>query len=61
MLLSFELFVILTLCMIVISLTDNDTTHRNIPKSIHESYSKTAIALWILLSAVMITLYIYFN
>lgn len=61
MLLSFELFVILVASMIVISLTDKDTTQYEIPAPVREGYSKLAIALWSALAIVMISLYVYFN
>ena len=61
MLLSFYLFVILVVCMTLISLTDKDKTLYEIPKPIHEGYSKLAIGLWITLAVVMVSLYIFFN
>ena len=61
MLLSFELFVILVVSMVIISLTDRDKTQYEIPAPIHEHFSKLAIGLWAALSVVMIGLYIYFN
>ena len=61
MMLSFELFVILAVCMAIISLTDNDKKLYEIPAPIHKEYSKLAIGLWIVLAVVMISLYIYFN
>jgi len=61
MLLSFELFVILVVAMVIISLTDRDKTEYEIPAPIHESQSKLAVGLWIALAIVMIGLYIYFN
>ena len=59
--LSFELFVILVVVMVVVSLTDSDKTRYEIPAPIHERWSKLAIALWTLLAIVMIALYTYFN
>jgi SSS family solute:Na+ symporter len=61
MMLSFELFVILVVAMVLISLTDKDKTEYKIPEPIHEGWSKLAISLWIALAIVMIGLYVYFN
>ena len=61
MMLSFYLFVILVVCMAVISLTDKDTTEYQIPEPIHEGFSKLAVGLWIALAMVMTGLYFYFN
>ena len=61
MLLSFELFVILVISMVIISLTDSDKTTYAIPAPIHEAFSKLAVGLWTVLAMVMIGLYIYFN
>jgi SSS family solute:Na+ symporter len=61
MLLSFELFVILAVTMIIISLTDRDKTQYQIPEPISERWSRLAIGLWVTLAVVMIGLYIYFN
>lgn len=61
MLLSFELFAILAILMVIISLTDRDMTEYEIPAPIHESRSRLAIGLWIALAIVMIGLYLFFN
>ena len=61
MLLSFELFVILAIAMVIISLTDSDKTSYTIPAPIREGWSKLAVGLWIALAAVMVSLYVYFN
>jgi SSS family solute:Na+ symporter len=61
MLLSFELFVILAVAMVIISLTDRDQTQYHIPEPINEGWSRLAISLWVTLAVVMIGLYIYFN
>jgi SSS family solute:Na+ symporter len=61
MMLSFELFIILIVSMVIISLTDNDKTQYAIPEPIHEGWSKLAVSLWIALAIVMISLYVYFN
>ena len=61
MLLSFELFVILAVAMVIISLTDKDKTQYEIPAPIHEGWSKLAVGLWTALAIVMISLYVYFN
>ena len=61
MLLSFELFVLLVVSMVIISLTDSDKTAYDIPAPIHEPWSKLAISLWTALAVVMVGLYIFFN
>ncbi len=61
MLLSFELFVILVVAMVIISLTDKDQAPREIPAPIREPFSRLAVALWIALAMVMVGLYIFFN
>ena len=61
MLLSFELFVILVIAMVIISLTDGDKTQYNIPAPVREGWSKLAVGLWLALAVVMISLYVYFN
>jgi SSS family solute:Na+ symporter len=61
MMLSFYLFVILVVCMAIISLTDRDKIEYEIPAPIHEGWSKLAIGLWIALAVVMVGLYIFFN
>lgn len=61
MLLSFELFVVLVVAMIIISLTDKDKTYYEIPAPVHEGWSKLTIGLWIALTVVMVGLYIFFN
>ena len=61
MMLSFELFIILVVSMVIISLTDSDKTQYAIPEPIHEGWSKLAVSLWIALAIVMISLYVYFN
>ena len=59
--LSFELFVILVVLMVIISLTDSDKTRYTIPAPISEGYSKLAVTLWVVLAIVMISLYVFFN
>jgi SSS family solute:Na+ symporter len=61
MLLSFELFVVLVVAMVIISLTDGDKTQYAIPAPVREGWSKLAVGLWIALAVVMISLYVYFN
>ena len=61
MLLSFELFVILVISMVIISLTDGDNTVYEIPAPVHAGFSKLAIGLWLALAVVMLSLYVYFN
>jgi SSS family solute:Na+ symporter len=61
MLLSFELFVILAVAMVAISLTDKDKTVYEIPAPVREGFSKLAVGLWTVLAIVMISLYVFFN
>ena len=68
MLLSFELFVILVIAMVIISLAESYKTKVNtnrpvytIPEPIQEGWSKLATSLWIALTIVMIFLYVFFN
>jgi SSS family solute:Na+ symporter len=61
MMLSFYLFVILVVSMVVISLTDGDKTQYEIPAPVKEERSRLAVALWIALAVVMIGLYVFFN
>lgn len=61
MLLSFELFVVLVACMVLISLTDSNKKHYEIPAPIHEGWSRLAVVLWTALAVVMVGLYIFFN
>ena len=61
MLLSFYLFVILVVSMVIISLTDDDKTPYEIPAPVKEGWSKLTISLWVALAVVMVSLYIYFN
>ena len=68
MLLSFELFVILVIAMVIISLAESYKTMVNanrpvytIPEPIQEGWSKLATSLWIALTIVMIFLYVFFN
>jgi len=61
MLLSFYLFVILAVSMVIVSLTDKDTTRYTIPAPVHEGFSKLAVGLWVALAVVMVGLYIVFN
>ena len=61
MLLSFELFVILAVSMVILSLTDKDPKQYSIPAPIREGWSKLAVTLWLILAIVMISLYVYFN
>jgi SSS family solute:Na+ symporter len=61
MMLSFELFMILVISMVLISLTDKDKTDYEIPAPIREPFSKLAVSLWTALAVVMIGLYIFFN
>ena len=61
MLLSFELFVILAVSMVILSLTDKGKKQYSIPAPIREGWSKLAVTLWVVLAVVMISLYVYFN
>ena len=61
MLLSFYLFVILVVSMVVISMTDGDKTQYEIPAPVKEERSRLAVALWVALAVVMIGLYVFFN
>ena len=61
MLLSFELFVLLVVSMVIISLADREKKPYVIPAPIREGKSKLAITLWTLLAIVMIGLYCFFN
>ena len=61
MMLSFELFVILAVSMVIISLIDKDKTQYEIPAPIHEDWSKLTVGLWSALAIVMISLYVFFN
>ena len=61
MILSFLLFVVLCICMVIISLTGHKSKVYDIPKPIQEQCSRLAIISWIVLAIVMIGLYVYFN
>lgn len=61
MLLSFYLFVILSLVMVVVSLMSREKKVYAIPEPVREPISKQVVVLWTLLAAVMIGLYIFFN
>ncbi len=61
MLLSFYLFVILCIGMIITSLCDHDSQRFDIPSPIRHERSYLVLTSWFLLFAVMIGLYLYFN
>jgi SSS family solute:Na+ symporter len=61
MLLSFYLFVILVVAMVVISLTDKTSPRYDIPTPVRERSGWLVVAAWTLLAVVMVTLYIIFN
>ncbi|MBP5257198.1 MAG: sodium:solute symporter [Prevotella sp.] len=61
MLMSFYLFVILSLVMVVVSLMSREKKVYAIPEPVREPISKQVVILWTLLAAVMIGLYIFFN
>ena len=61
MLLSFYLFVILVVAMVVISLTDKTSPRYDIPTPVRERSGWLVVAAWTLLAVVMVALYIIFN
>ena len=65
MLLSFELFVILIVSMVIISLTDSTAStplaYATAPIDGDGKKSKLPLVLWISLAIVMVSLYLYFN
>lgn len=61
MLLSFYLFVILVIFMIIVSLIDNKKEECTLDNTITVKTSKTVIALWTGLIIVMLALYLFFN
>lgn len=61
MFLSFAIFVVLVIAMAIISLLDKNKTVVPPMKVVSEKTSKSVIAAWIALFAVMIGLYIFFN
>lgn len=61
MMLSFLIFVVLVLSMVVISFTDKTVTERA-PMAVIKSKMSLSVQLaWLLLAVVMISLYIFFN
>ena len=61
MLLSFYIFVILVIFMVIISLFGKQDDKQVEIKAIREKLSFDAIAIWVALFAVMIGLYVFFN
>lgn len=61
MMLSFYLFAILMVTMVVISLLDKTSPRYDIPQPVHEKTSKLVVVAWVLLAVVMVTLYCVFN
>ena len=61
MMLSFLLFVILAVMMVVISLLDRNSKVHEIPQPIRIRRSGLVIALWTALALVMVGLYLFFN
>ena len=61
MMLSFLLFVILAVMMVVISLLDRHAVIHEIPQPIRIRRSQLVITLWTALALVMIGLYVFFN
>ena len=61
MMLSFLLFVILAVCMVIISLLGKSKKEYAIPQPIRSSASRLVLTGWSLLVAVMVGLYVFFN
>ena len=61
MMLSFLLFVVLAVMMVIVSLASREHKEYDIPKPVAEPASRLAMTLWIALFAVMIALYFIFN
>ena len=61
MMLSFLLFVILAVMMVIVSLLDKKSTVHAIPQPIRGKTSRLVTTLWLLLAIVMLCLYVVFN
>ena len=61
MLLSFWLFVILVAMMVIVSLCGRRDEIHDIPAPIREPVRRITVVLWVLLAAVMVGLYVFFN
>ena len=61
MMLSFLLFVILAVMMVVVSLLDKKSTVHAIPQPIRGKTSRLVTSLWLILAIVMLCLYVVFN
>lgn len=61
MMLSFYIFCILVLTMIVVSLMDKEKRNESLIKKIDTRPARSVIVGWVLLSIVMVGLYIFFN
>lgn len=61
MFLSFAIFVVLVIAMIIISLLDKDRRESPAMKVVKEKTSLSVIIGWVLLAVVMASLYIFFN
>lgn len=61
MMLSFYIFCILVLTMIVVSLVDKEKRNESLIKKIDTRPARSVIVGWVLLSIVMVGLYIFFN
>ena len=61
MLLSFYLFVLLIVSMVIISLCDKSPRHRQDMCCIQEPMQPSVWASWIALAVVMVALYVWFN
>ena len=61
MMLSFCLFVILSAMMVAVSLFDKKGERHEIPAPLRGKGSRLAVTLWVLLAAVMVGLYVFFN
>ncbi|MCD8290956.1 MAG: Na+/glucose cotransporter, partial [Prevotella sp.] len=61
MMLSFCIFVVLVLAMVIVSLTDKEPTVNSQIVKMCEKPKRGVIIAWSLLAIVMISLYIFFN
>jgi SSS family solute:Na+ symporter len=61
MMLSFLIFVVISVFMVIISITDKSGKAYTIPAPIREKTSRLVIISWTILIVVMIGLYIFFN
>ena len=61
LMLSFLLFVILAVMMVLVSIADKNGQRNEIPQPLHVRRSRFVIALWACLALVMVGLYVFFN